>query len=53
MVDKKLIAPFPTGTNEESSLKVITIADELNKKIRSLQLPLEIASILGNSDTFR
>lgn len=53
MLPKKIIAPFSTGTNEESSLKVISIADELNKKLRSLELPLEITSISGNSDTFR
>lgn len=50
---KGLIAPFPTHTNEECSLKVISIADELNKKLRALQLPLEIANISGNADVFR
>lgn len=53
MFSKKLVAPFPAGTNEESSLKVISTVDELNKKLRSLQLPLEITSILGSSDVFR
>lgn len=53
MMLKKFVPPFPFGTNEEVSLKVISIADELGKKLRSLELPLEIASISGNANVFR
>lgn len=53
MISKKMIPPFPTGTNEEVCLKVMAICDELNNKLRSFTLPLEITGILGNSDVFK
>lgn len=40
-------------TNEDACLKIITIADELNGKLRLLKLPLEITDISANSDVFK
>lgn len=48
-----IIAPPHMGTNEEASLKVITVSDNLGKILRSLSLPLEITTNLGISDVFR
>lgn len=53
LVLKNLGASFPIGTNEEASFRVVTTFDELTKKLRSLELPLEISSIQGASGVFR
>lgn len=53
LINKKFIAPFPNGTNEEICLKIISFGDELNNILRTLKLPLEITSILGNADAFK
>lgn len=53
LLNKKVVSPYPVGTNEESSLKIITIADELGQKIRSVQMSLSITGIQGVSDAFR
>lgn len=53
LINKKYIAPFPNGTNEEICIKIISLGDELNNILRTLELPLEITSILGNADAFK
>lgn len=53
LINPKFIPPFPAGTNEEVSLKIISTADELNAKLRALELPLEITNISGNADVFK
>ncbi|XP_030756647.1 nucleolar protein 6 [Sitophilus oryzae] len=52
LINKKIKAPYPVGTNEEGCLKVINLSDELGQKIRGLQMSLSITGILGLSDTF-
>lgn len=53
IVNKMLTGPYPMGTNEEGSLKAVTLADELGQKLRSVQMSLSITGIQGVSDTFR
>ncbi|RZC39988.1 nucleolar protein 6 [Asbolus verrucosus] len=52
LVNKKVTASYPMGTNEECCLKVIAASDDLGKKLRTLEMPLTITSVQGISDTF-
>lgn len=52
IMNKKIHAAYPLGTNEEASLKVVTTADDLGKKIRSLEMSLSVTGLNGVSDVF-
>ncbi|KAL1501518.1 hypothetical protein ABEB36_006825 [Hypothenemus hampei] len=52
IIPRGIELPFKVGTNEEASLKVITLADELSQKLRNGQMSLNISGILGLSDVF-
>ncbi|KAF2885231.1 hypothetical protein ILUMI_20950 [Ignelater luminosus] len=52
LILENYVTPFPTGTGEEASLKVISVFDELSKILRGLTLPLSITGIQGASEIF-
>uniref|UniRef100_A0A6P7G4V1 Nucleolar protein 6 n=1 Tax=Diabrotica virgifera virgifera TaxID=50390 RepID=A0A6P7G4V1_DIAVI len=49
---KRLVPNYPSGTNEETCLKIIHASDALSKMLRMLQLPLKITGVQGVSDVF-
>lgn len=51
--NKIIFTPYPLGTNEEASLKVITTSEELNKILRELKMSLSITGVQGVSDVYR
>ncbi|XP_066143685.1 nucleolar protein 6 isoform X2 [Euwallacea fornicatus] len=53
LLNKKVVSPYPLGTNEEASSKIITVADELGQKLRSTEMSLNITGIQGVSEAFR
>nr|XP_023013750.1 nucleolar protein 6 [Leptinotarsa decemlineata] len=52
LLSKNLIPSYPSGTNEETCLKIIWACDELGKKLRSLQMSLKITEVQGIGDIF-
>ncbi|XP_019866147.2 nucleolar protein 6 isoform X2 [Aethina tumida] len=50
--NKIIFTPYPLGTNEEASLKVITTSEELNKILRELKMSLSITGVQGVSDVY-
>lgn len=50
IVNRKVTASYPMGTNEECCLKAIAASDELGKKLRGLEMPLAITGVQGISD---
>ncbi|XP_060535133.1 nucleolar protein 6 isoform X3 [Cylas formicarius] len=52
LVSKRVVFPYPVGTNEENCLKIVTASDRLGKIIRDFQMSLNISGIQGNSDSF-
>lgn len=52
LISKKLVPSYPSGTNEETCLKIIQASDELGKKLRALQMSLKITGIQGISDVY-
>ncbi|KAJ8917111.1 hypothetical protein NQ315_012601 [Exocentrus adspersus] len=52
LVSKKLVPSYPSGTNEETCLKIIQASDELGKKLRALQMSLKVTGVQGVSDVF-
>ncbi|XP_045463296.1 nucleolar protein 6-like [Harmonia axyridis] len=52
LLNKKIETWYPFGTNEETSLRIIKLSDDLGQKIRSLSLKLGISGIGGISDVF-
>ncbi|XP_044265775.1 nucleolar protein 6 [Tribolium madens] len=52
LVNRKVAAPYPTGTNEDCCLRAIAASDDLGKKLRSLEMPLTITGVQGISDIF-
>lgn len=53
LINKKVVSPYVVGTNEEASLKIVGLADELAQKLRSVQMSLSITGIQGISEAFR
>lgn len=53
LVNQKVTASYPIGTNEEACMKIVSASDELSKKIRTLGMALAITSIQGISDCYR
>ncbi|KAF7272687.1 hypothetical protein GWI33_014551 [Rhynchophorus ferrugineus] len=51
VINKRLKAPYPVGTNEETCLKAMAISDELGSMIRKTQTSLIVTAVLGVSDT--
>lgn len=47
-----LALPYPSGTNEEMTMRVIKTSDDLENKLRTLELPLKIVGVQGASDIF-
>ncbi|XP_044746051.1 nucleolar protein 6-like [Coccinella septempunctata] len=43
---------YPSGTNEETTLKIVKSSDDLGQKIRSLDMELGVSGIGGISDVF-
>lgn len=52
LISKRLVPSYPSGTNEETSLKIILAANELSKKLRELNISLKITGVQGVSDAF-
>ncbi|KAK9869244.1 hypothetical protein WA026_002994 [Henosepilachna vigintioctopunctata] len=52
LLNKRINAWYPVGTNEETSLKIIRSSDKLGQKIRSLGVQLSISGIGGISDVY-
>ncbi|XP_072386893.1 nucleolar protein 6 [Diabrotica undecimpunctata] len=52
MLFKRLVPNYPSGTNEETCLKIIHASDALSKMLRELQLSLKITGVQGASDVF-
>ncbi|KAJ8985714.1 hypothetical protein NQ317_014364 [Molorchus minor] len=49
---KKIVPSYPSGTNEETTLKIIQASDEIGKQLRSMQMSLKITGVQGITDTF-
>ncbi|XP_018576500.1 nucleolar protein 6 [Anoplophora glabripennis] len=52
LISKKLVPSYPSGTNEETCLRIIQASDELGKRLRALQMSLKITGIQGVSDVY-
>ncbi|KAL3286351.1 hypothetical protein HHI36_000859 [Cryptolaemus montrouzieri] len=52
LVNDKVDAWYPSGTNEETTVKIIRSSDELGRKIRALGMQLGITGIGGISDVY-
>ncbi|CAG9857139.1 unnamed protein product [Phyllotreta striolata] len=49
---KRLVPSYPSGTNEETCLKIVLASNELGKKLRELSVSLKITGVQGVSDAF-
>ncbi|KAG5880576.1 hypothetical protein JTB14_002385 [Gonioctena quinquepunctata] len=47
LLSKKLVPSYPSGSNEETTFKIIHSSDELGKKLRALQMSLKITGVQG------
>lgn len=52
LISKKVVPLYPSGTNEETSLKIIQASDDLGKKLRALDMSLKITGVQGISEAF-
>lgn len=52
LISKKVVPLYPSGTNEETTLKIIHASDDLGKKLRALEMSLKITGAQGISDVF-
>lgn len=52
LISKKVVPSYPSGTNEETTLKIIHASDDLGKKLRALEMSLKITGVQGISDVF-
>ncbi|XP_017777485.1 PREDICTED: nucleolar protein 6 [Nicrophorus vespilloides] len=47
-----IVAPFPSGSNEEATLKIKAIHYDMSKMLRDLALPLPVTAIQGLSNVY-
>lgn len=52
LISKKVVPSYPSGTNEETTLKIIHASDNLGKQLRALEMSLKITGVQGISDVF-